>query len=220
MSTRKRKKRLFVQTIFPKKPTVKNVQAQVKNIRKRLKKEPFISVKSDVSGTLDETPVVAHIDLYSTGAGSNGVVMEGMTATLKSVRIKGWFKSVGVTNVPGRLDIVLDRTPVAGTLATFNEIYLPASGAATSVNSMMKPAGKARFKLLASFRGSALTNDGQVFMFERYIRMNHKIASITAQSYTQATQIKNAILIVHWADANANQPTYQYVTQVVLMDDN
>ncbi len=193
------------------------VQKQLNRIKQQIRKEPFINVNPVQNGTLDETAVITHQDLH--GGLNSGNLLDGITVFLKSVRIKGWFKSVGATNVVGRLDLVLDRQPTPGTPATYDQIYYPVVGAATSVNGMMNPLHKTRFKLLASVRGAPLTNDGQVFMFDRYVKMNHKVATQGDGSWTQAQQTKNAVLVVHWADANANQPTYQYVVQIVGVDD-
>ncbi len=200
------------------KPTIAKVQSQVTTIKRKLKKEPLIVIQSVLQGTLSNVPVVVHIN-PSAGGATNQVELEGSKATIRSLRIKGWFKSVGVNNVAGRLDVILDRTPTAGTIATFDQIYSPAAGAG-SINSMMHPQYKSRFKLLASFKGMPNTNDGQLIMFERYIRLNHIIATKNLSTYVQNDQIKNAILISHWADNAANQPTYNFITQTTVVDDN
>ncbi len=200
------------------KPTVRGVQAQIKSIKRKLKKEMKITVHNQVAGTLNDTPVVLH-HVLGGGTGSNGVVLTGASAILKGLRIKGWFKSVGAVNAPGRLDVVLDRIPVEGTSATYDQIYYPLAAAIT-VNSMIHGERKGRFKILASFRSNPVTNDGQTFFFDRYIRMNHKIFTDTPDLYGVDSQYKNAILIIHWTDAAANEPTYAYVIQDVIMDDN
>ncbi len=194
------------------------VQAQFKNIRRRLKKEPKITVHNQVAGTLNDTPNVTHLTLGS-GTGSNGVVLTGASATLKSLRIKGWFKSVGVNNASCRLDVVLDRVPVEGTSATYDQIYYPLAAAITT-NSMVHGERKPRFKILASFRTNTVTNDGQMFHFDRYIKMNHKILTDTPDLFGVDNQYKNVILIIHWTDIAATEPTYAYVIQDVIMDDN
>lgn len=194
------------------------VQKQINQIRKKLKKEPKITVHNQVVGTLNDTPVVYHVPLGS-GTGSNGVVLTGANAILKSIRIKGWFKSVGAANAPGRLDVILDRTPVEGTSATYDQIYYPLEAAIT-VNSMINGERKHRFKLLASIVANPVTNDGQTFFFDRYIRLNHKVCTDTPDTFGVDNQTKNAIIIVHWTDAAANEPTYGYVIQDCMMDDN
>ncbi len=195
------------------------VQRQINQLKQRIKKEPLIAVQSPLDGTLNDTAVISHV-VVSTGTITNGVTMDGMTATLKSLRIKGWMKSVGANNAPGRIDVILDRRPVGGTIATYDEIYAPHIAGGATVNAFISPDTKTRFKLLASFINAPVTNDGQVFFFERYIRMNHKIITTVDGQYTQAGQNKNAILIARWTDAAANEPTYQIMTQSVVLEDN
>ncbi len=191
-----------------------------KSLKKQVKKEPRIAIGSYTEGTLSETPVIVHYDVHAGGAGTNGVSIDGVTAVLRSLRIKGLFKASSATSVPCRLDVVLDRRPVPGTVAVYNDIYRPVTASGRNINAMMSPLNKTRFKLLASFKGAPVTNDNQVIFFDRHIRLNHKIASTTANSYTQDNQTKNAVLIAHWAEEVANEPTYKYQIQTVLMDDN
>ncbi len=206
-------------SVFSLKPTAKRVQAQLKGIRRRLKKEPKITVHNSVAGTLNDNGLaITHLSLGG-GTGSNGVVLTGASAILKSIRVKGWFKSVGAANASSRMDIVLDRSPVQGTAATFDDIYYPLIGAVTT-NAMIHAENKGRFKILATFRANPVTNDGQVFHFDRFIKLNHKILSVTPNSFTVDTQYKNSILTILWTDAAANEPTYSFVIQDVIMDDN
>ncbi len=194
------------------------VQEQIKNIKQKIKKEPKITVHNSRAGTINDIPVIYHIPLGS-GTGSNGVGMTGAKAVLKAIRIKGWFKSVGTANRPTRLDVVLDRTPVVGTPAVYDDIYFPLTAAVT-VNAMVHGEKKTRFKILASIVSNTVTNDGQTFFFDRYIRMNHVVTTTTPDGYSSGTQMKNSILIIHWTDADASEATYSYVIQDVLMDDN
>lgn len=198
-----------------------NVQNQIKSIKKRIKKEPKVSVQSAVTGTLISvsTPATAvHVDVGA-GGSTNGVTLEGSRAMLKSLRIKGFFQAVGATSTGGRLDIILDRRPVAGTIATFNEVYYPDTGS-LGLNQMMLPINKGRFKLLASFRATSVTNENQRYYFDRYLKLNHVIETKSEANYNQTYQNKNAIIIFKWSDTAANNMTYEYVTQTVVLDDN
>lgn len=202
------------------KPTVRKVQAQVTNIKRRLKKERMLAVQAEISGTLQQCSLPATaVHLNPAGGVTNGVPLDGETATLKSIRIKGWFASVGATNTGGRIDIVLDRRPVKGTIATFDEVYSPPVASGDTINSMMYPRNKTRFKLLASIRATSVTNENQRFYFERYIKMNHIITGSNGD-YAQANQGKNAIIIFKWGDTAANLMTYAYITQTVIEEDS
>ncbi len=203
-----------------KRPTVQSLSNQVKVIKRNTKKEPRIVIQTEIAGTLNDTPVIVHVDPSAVGRGSNNITLEGHTAKWMSIRIKGWFKSVGAINSAGRLDVLLDRTPVQGTIAPFGDIYLPGVEAPMIVNNMLKPLNRKRFKILASFISAPTTSGAQpTFFFDRFIRLNHIMAT-EATTYTQANQIKNAILVAHWCDTDGTEPTYSYTIQCMCVDDN
>lgn len=190
------------------------IQKQLNTIKKKIKKEPWINVPPAVAGTLNDTPVIVHVDPAQALGSSSGNVT-GNSALWRSIRIKGWFKSVGAVNAPCRLDVILDKRPKKGTLATWAEIYAPDP---PTVNAFVHPDYIKRFKILASVICAVNTNDGQVFFFDRYIKLNRKIYG--TGSWTQANQESNAILIAHWTDSDGNEPTYSYSLHHVLIDDN
>lgn len=201
--------------------TVQKLGKKVKNITRKLKKEPLLSVQSEVSGTLvrgTTPPTIVHVNPGITA--TNGITLEGMTAIIKGFRIKGWFASVGANNTGGRLDVILDRRPTPGTIATYDDVYFPASASGDTINSMTNGANKSRFKILMSIRATSVTNDQQRYYFDRYIKLNHVINTTTEANYGQATQNRNAILIAKWGDTAANLMTYAYITSCTLVDDN
>ncbi len=195
-----------------------NVQNQIKNIKKQIKKEPRIAIQTKIVGTLNDTPVIVHLNVV-TGGTDNGIAIAGNTCKLMNVRIKGWFKSVGAANVPSRLDVILDRDPIPGTLPLQTFMYQPDEGVSTPVYAMIHPKQKKRFKILASIIGNPVTAAEQITFFDRFIKLNLVLVSKDG-AWTQAGQQKNAILIVHWTEAAASEPTYAYMTQTVVMDDN
>lgn len=190
------------------------VQKQINSIKRQIKKEPSVFTQSELSGTLNATPVVSHLDPKA--GTSNGVPTEGNKARLRAVRVRAWVKAASAVPETARIDIVLDRRPVAGTIATFNEIYLPVN----THNSMIHPLGFGRFKILSSFEGMVSTSTNAGMLFDRHIKLNLVLDTTTADSYTQATQNKNAILVVRWTTASASQPTYTIATKTMLIDDN
>lgn len=198
-----------------------NLANQVKNIRKQLKKEAVIGIQAQVAGTLVATttpPTPVFVNPYVTRPA--GVAIDGITAILKSVRIKGWFASVGANNTGGRIDVILDRTPQLSAVADFDSIYYPLTASGNSINQMQNPENKPRFKILASIRATCVSNDQQRYYFDRYIKMNHKMVTSSEGNWDATVVSKNAILICAWADTDANQMTYAYTTQCVMMDDN
>lgn len=209
MSKRKFKKKA--------KPSIKQVNRDIKEIKSKMKKEPLMAIAtSSVSGTLNATPVVTHIEV---GAGfTSEVAIEGQKAILNSVRIKGYIKASVADPKNGRIDVILDRRPTPGTIATFGQIYAPTSG--TLLNSTRPDWGK-RFKLLATEWGHVGTSSKLAMEFDRFIRLNLVVQTTSnSAGYTQASQNKNAILVVHWTTETADQPTYVYQISSTLMDDN
>ncbi len=190
------------------------LQRQINKIKSKIKKEPAIVVGAQITGTTSATALVVHLD---PGAGStNGVTLDGVRAFIKSVRIKGSFKSAADLASIVRIDVILDRRPTPGTIATAALLYLPLN----NTNAHLVPLNKTRFKTLVTIRDyvSNLTNGGMVF--DRFIKLNLLVNSLADASFTQANQNKNAILIVISTDATTAQPTFKYSTTSVMVDDN
>ncbi len=200
-------------------PTVQGLSNQIKTIKRSTRKEPRVVIQTEIAGTLNDTPVIVHVDPSANGRHNSGIVLEGNSAKWMSVRIKGWFKSVGATNNVGRLDVLLDRSPVQGTIAPFTDIYSPGVEVPMVINNMLHPGNRKRFKILASFIACPTTGGAQTFFFDRFIRLNH-VMYTEATTYTQANQYKNAILVAHWCDTAGGELTYSYTVQTICVDDN
>ena len=197
-------KRKFKKTA---KPSIKQVSKEVKEIKSKMKKEPLMAVEtSSVTGTLNATPVVSHIEV---GSGfTSEVSIDGQKAILNSVRIKGYIKAGGSGVGNGRIDVILDRRPVPGTIATFSQIYAPTSG---TLLSSVRPDWGNRFKILATEWGYVGSTSKPAIEFDRFIRLNLVVQTTSnSQGYTQSYQNKNAILVVHWTTETADQPLYAY----------
>jgi len=203
------------------KATAQGVQNQLNKVKKKLKKENrMVQPEAVVNGTFSDTPVVTYIN--PTGAVGDiwsGPDMEGTRATLKSFRIKGYVASVGATNAPCRIDVILDKFPQVGSPPAYNLIYHPMAANVSAV-ALLRPAYKHRFKTLVSMVFNPVTNDGQIQYFDRFIRLNRIITTVAAGTYDVNNQDKNNILVVLWTENAANQPTYSYTYQVTTQDDN
>lgn len=172
-------------------------------------REPQMNIGAVVSGTLNTTPSVTHVTLTATPA------LTGYSAMLKSIRVQGYIKSASAALENYRFDVILDRDPTPGTIATAGQLYTDSG----SISSPMRHDTKNRFKLLRTVKGWVHNGDskGGVF-FDLYKKLNLKIECKTAATYSQAEQTRNAILIVHQTDATGSQPEYQYFVTQVLLD--
>lgn len=184
-----------------------------KKVDKKQKQSTELSISSsgNVSGTLSAGATLTHIDVGT----SASVDLSGTEAYLKGVRIKGFIQANSTTPERWRMDVVLDRRPVPGTIATFTEIYTMNN----DINSLVKHNNITRFKILASERGYVNTADVGHAFFDRHVKLNLRICTKINGSYTQANQNKNAILVMLMTNATANQPTYAYQIRTVVLDD-
>lgn len=211
----------MVKRTAKKKPTVVGNQKQIKVIKSKLKKEPVMHADSTVvSAILSSTAVISHYDLL--GGIGNGVAVSGQQASLKRIRIKGEIRAAANAALEdGRIDVLLDRDPVPGTVATYAQMYSPTT--TTSIHGSIRPDAKNRFKILASIKGVFSNATQESIVFDRYVKVNLMVKSKTttaASLFTQAEQIKNAILVCYWTTASSNQPTIKYLMSNIMIDDN
>ncbi len=170
--------------------------------KKQKQTTEYISSGAAVTaGTLNATPVVVHQTLNTSATGS----FDGLECIVKSCRILFHVKAGSALPEYYRCDLVLDRKPTAGTIATVAQIY---KGAAAIPLDIANQNNRDRFKILRSFIGYVNTNDGGMAFHQHHRRLNLKAETGSIGSYSQGNQIKNALLVVHWTGAAANQPTY------------
>ncbi len=116
---------------------------------------------------------------------------------------------------PWRIDVILDRDPVAGTATTPLLIY----GSATPpVYAMRNLLYKERFKILRSISGMVQADDTGSMLFDEYVKVNLKMVTKTADGFGASTCIKNYIFLYFWTSASANQPTYAVRARTVVQD--
>ncbi len=183
-----------------------------KSARKAVRQTREVAISDDnaVTGTLNATTVVTHV-IPST---SPSVELEGTSAILKSVRVRGFIKAGSAVPENYRFDIVLDRRPTPGTVATAAQIYFDASSCTTPVHQNYIT----RFKVLRSYTGWVNTASNGGIFFDAYLKLNLRINTIGQADYTSTSQNKNAILIVHRTDATGSQPTYNYTVRTAILD--
>ncbi len=163
------------------------------------------------SAALNATPTVLYL-------GAIGVA--GFRATLKSFRIRGVFKQNLTSAIIDdyRMDLVLDRTPAKVIITP--TLYL---GAAAPILEEFKLFSvKGRYKILRTWKGY-LNGDvgGKSFdMIDDYVRLNLVTETDTVNSLNQDEVIKNALYLVRWTTATANQPLFQGRFRLVFSDSN
>ncbi len=196
-------------------PTAKpSVAKQALNLAKSNKRK--IGETADVTQTafvrahgsaMNATPVV--VFLYPTGG-------EGYSIKLKNYYIDFMIRD-NVTSVlmdDWRVDIVLDMLPDGSNLTPLK--YL---GHATPTITHRKIiGGQSRFKILRSFAGCVNKTSGNGFFhFNGKVPVNRMMVSNTGGDFAIAKITKNALFLVYWTTASANQPTigyHSYLTNV------
>lgn len=183
------------------------------SIAKRNKKQlatvvDIVSNDTALSATFNATPNVVYLQPNGTG----------LKTRITSIRVKGIItRAVASTLADNwRMDIVLDREP-DGVEATPLLVY----GTATpSLGHYKNGLLKSRFKILRTmtdiFGENAAWKSGSVI--DWYIKLNLIAVSKVADSFAQANIQKNAIYVIFWTTATANQPIATLRTRITSMD--
>ncbi len=178
-------------------------------------KKRLSSVVETVSGGPDlesdafnATPVVALLDLAG----------DGLKTRITSAQVRGTIKQnlTSVVTDDYRVDLVLDREP-NGTIFSPLLCYgsaTPPIGAYKALNY------KKRYKILRSQFGSFNETGTTHADINWYVKLNLLAETKTVNSWTQANLIKNAIYLVYWTTASANQPIPALNVRAVCMDSN
>ncbi len=198
---------------FPKpKSKVNQALSIAKSNKKKLSSAIEFVQATAVTSTdaFNATPIV---DLI-TGAG------DGLKTMLKSAQVKGTVKRNASSALidDWRIDLVLDREP-NGTEITPLELY----GTATpTIGAFKNIIFKRRFKILRTEMGhfdeGGTGNGGHEINW--YIRLNLMAETKTTNSWSQANIQKNAIYLVYWTTASANQPIPALQSRLICQDSN
>ncbi len=163
------------------------------------------------TGTLNATPAVLEV----AGGGQ-----EGNKIVIKSVRIQGWIRRnlASTTDDDYRVILLLDRNP-RGALPTSTDVF---GIAAPTINALKGSFDFKRFKILRSVRGilhGESNTMGSSALFDFYVKLNLIQNSQVAESFAVANLTKNALSVMLWTTATANQPTFSFKRAVTITDD-
>ncbi len=201
----------------PKQPAAQKALSLARKNRRKLNEFVeigYVAITSPVTGTLNATPAVTELQFSPE---------EGTKCMLKSVRVKGWIKQQTASLLLDdyRVDIVLDRSP-RGALPTASDIY---GVAAPTINVMKGTGDFRRFKILRTIRGilekaeiAAGGASGSV-LFDFYVKLNLVQLTQAPGNFAIANLTKNAVSIVLWTTATANQPTFSLNHALTFVDD-
>ncbi len=195
-----------------KKPKSKLDQALsiAKSNKKRLRSAMEVATSASVTSTdaFSSTPVVDYIPASG----------EDLKTRMTSVMVKGTIKRNASSALidDWRVDFVLDREPNGTEITPL--LYL---GTATPViGELRNLTYKERFKILRSEFGSFDEGGNGVgsHAINWYVRLNLMAETKTVNSWTQTNIIKNAVYLVYWTTASANQPIPVLESRVICLD--
>ena len=187
----------------PKKKLSKADQALrlAKSNKRKIADTREISVSPTTLGStvMSSTPQI----LYLQPAGTDGSKVKVTSFQIKGV-IKQDLASAIIDDY--RVDLVLDRYPAKLILTAIS--YLDATN--PTILDFKTFAAKERFKILKTWSGYLSSSEGSNSFrkFNDYIRINH--FSEGDDSFDQDQVTKNALYLVRWTTASANQPLAQF----------
>lgn len=190
-----------------------SVAKQALNLAKKVDKkqkmgQDLLQNTINVDGTTSTTASATYL--------TNLARMTGNSVILKSVHVKGVIKqNLTSTALDGyRCDLVLDRIPNKVALTALALYY----SATPPIHEFKAFTEKGRFKILKSWRGYFNESTKVSETLEAYFKLNLKAVSSVNDSISSTEILRNALYLVIWTDASANQPTYDIRTRVVYED--
>ncbi len=201
------------QNVTIKKPLTKAEEALkiAKGNRKAIRTQRDFKVGEEIvaQAALNATPTVRFLIQVN---------IEGTKVLVKSVQVKGIVKQ-NLTSAlidDYRVDLVMDRYPDKAAITPL--LYL---GSATpKVLAFKDFAEKARYRILKTWSGYLSSSEGSnSFRKINYFKsLNITKTSDTINSISQTSIIRNALYLVFWTTATANQPTFEFSYRQVLQD--
>lgn len=143
---------------------------------------------------------------------------DGLKTMIKSVQVKGTIKQDLASTAADdwRVDLVLDREP-NGTEVTPLLFY----GTATpTIGAFKNIIYKKRFKILRTESGIFNENTVVGHIINWYVRLNLIAETKTVNSWTQSNMTKNALYLIYWTTAGANQPVPAFQSRAICQDSN
>lgn len=195
---------------YVKKPMTQREKRIVKKAVSTVKKQKTIkSLDSSHDGTFNATASVIHLTALATTNGK---------AQLIGVRVVGYclqdLASALTDNY--RIDLVLDKSPEGALLLAAD--YLVSTDETPVYHDLLKKDTQERFKILRTWRGHF--NESTVVHrdINSYTKLNLVVDSDSTGTITQANITRNALYLVCWTTAVANQPTYALEARVFYRD--
>ncbi len=197
--------------LFPKKKSkVDQALSIAKSNKSKLASaiEVVLGKATTAGDVFNSTPIVDYLSPL-TG-------MNGFKAKIRSVRVKGTIKQNLASALADdwRVDLVLDRRP-DGAEVTPLELY----GSATpSIGDFKNHNFKSRFRILRSAFGVFESQGPTSATIDWYVKLNIITETVATGSWAIASVLKNAIFLVYWTTAVANQPIPRLETAVYADD--
>ncbi len=145
-------------------------------------------------------------------------VGEGEKTLLKNITVRGLIKRNVASDLIDdyRVDLVLDRMP-AGVKATVADIY---GSANPELGDPPNNLQRLRYKILRTMMGAFGESGNGIAhrVINWNVRLNLVAQSKTANNFGQDQIQKNAVYLVYWTTAAANQPTMRCNGQLYCLD--
>ncbi len=205
-----RRGRRVTRVLVEKKPTIGQ---EALNMAKRNKRnikeisEVVLGIAVSKVGAFNATPNVTYV---------SDVPGNGTSCKLRSIRVKGTIKRdvASLLIDDWRVDLVLDRLPGGSALTPL--LYL---GSATPTMGAFKNIlMKKRYRILRTEFGhfDEGGNGKSAHEIDWYVKLNLIAKSKAIDDFTQGNIIANAIYLVYWTTAVANQPISALQTIVYI----
>ncbi len=169
--------------------------------KRKIKEVQDVYINDDIRSSIamNATPVVTEI----TPAG-----LTGYKGTMKNIYIKGIISHVDASVLQDAFRVVLIKdTKPQGAVPTPLEVFnsnTPRCGAQKKVGA------QTRFKILRSWFGTVNKYSNGSFIIDDKVPLNFVVETKTAGNFAIANMVKNALSIMYWTTASANQPKIEY----------
>jgi len=167
----------------------------------------FIEQETRINSAVTDVPTITHIP----PAG------RGLKTRMTSIHVKGYINNPNTEEKIIRVDVVLDRHPLAVD-PTSAVLY---ATSAPRVSAFKNITYKERFKFLRSMMIPVpLLGIGAVpTVIDEYIKMNHIITTKTADDFTSDAIQTNGVYLVYWMDSANNPPVVNFDCRIITQDE-
>ncbi len=161
-----------------------------------------------VSGVMNATPQVVHIDPATTP--------DGLKSKMLMFEIHGVIKQDLASAIIDdyRMDLVLDKTP--NKLA---QLPVTTYGSATpTIETLTNQSQRKRFRIIRSWRGYLSSSEGSNSFrkFDAKIRLGMIVETSADGNFTATNLLKNNLSLIRWTTATANQPIITFSSSILF----